>query len=93
MITGMKCYKSYIFMDHRVKYLTKIRNFNNIIYKSKKEKIVLEKQWVKIKSNQLKVDEILYSDKKFLNLAVFNYEIKNTINLCDQYEELSLFLK
>tara|TARA_B100001094_G_C17801286_1_gene609274 strand:- start:231 stop:467 length:237 start_codon:yes stop_codon:yes gene_type:complete len=74
-------------MDHRVKYLTKIRNFNNIIYKSKKEK-----QWVKIKSNQLKVDEILYSDKKFLNLAVFNYEIKNTINLCDQYEEASVYL-
>ena len=87
MITCMKCYKSYIFMDHRVKYLTKIRNFNNIIYKSKKEK-----QWVKIKSNQLKVDEILYSDKKFLNLAVFNYEIKNTINLCDQYEEASVYL-
>ena len=86
---NIECYRSYLFMQHKVKRLRKLRK-NNYIVKTKNQNIVLEKHWIKIKSNELKVDEILYSENEFINLAVLHNEIKNTLIFCDQYEEISV---
>ena len=92
MMPNVKCHRSYLFMQHKLKRLTHIRK-KNLIIKTKHQNIVLETHWLKLKTNELKVDEILYSEKEFLNLAILNNEIQKTLMFCDQYEELSLFLK
>lgn len=88
MMPNVKCYRSYLLMKHKLNNLRKLRK-TNFIFKTKNQKLILENNWLKIKTNEIKVDEILYSDNKYLNLVVLHNEIQNTLLLCDQYKELS----